>query len=228
MRLTERELVEIARETVRGRPQALTRRYLMCLQTGEIFVEDGPRADVPLSVGPCPRRVSVGLAELETGRAPRSVKIFQYTISHAVEMAEWSRVQRFGVSRFERLVHEYRRGLRENPSLSEPFVVVSPARLVREGAPRLVDAEGAELGLELDDVPGGARLASAPSGAASAGRGAAGAPDGVTLGVLDALAAGGEVLWVAGRLVERRSRLRLVPLSLGVLDGSEIRFRRVA
>src|SRR5690606_25355215 len=65
--LTDRVLVEIARESLSGRVRAaIERRYLLDLTSTEVFREERA-AGQAASVGPCPRRIDVGLGEAEQG-----------------------------------------------------------------------------------------------------------------------------------------------------------------
>lgn len=204
-RLTDRTVIEIAREVVQGaEAQAITRRYLVCVHTGEVFREDGLRAETGLSVGPCPRRISIGLAELASGSLPRVLRVLQYTVSQDVTQHDWLKAQRLAHSRFARLADEYKRALRENSALAEPFAVVAPSRIATYGdVVVLLDHEG--MALPLSGVESGASIE-----------------------VLAQLMGDKPPTWVAGRLTDHNGRLILHPLSVGVPTEGAILHRRVA
>ena len=72
--ITDCVLVEVAREILSGATRgALERRYLVEPSSGNIYREERRRTAEEGSVGPCPRQVAVGLAELEHGPSPRRV-----------------------------------------------------------------------------------------------------------------------------------------------------------
>ena len=80
--LAEVTLLEVAREWITGLDRAaIERRYLVELVSGEVFTEERRRAEIEVSVGPCPRLAHVAFAELETAMRPRRARLLQYTIT---------------------------------------------------------------------------------------------------------------------------------------------------
>lgn len=202
-RVSDRTLVEVAREYVHGLERAaIERRYLMCLDTGEIFREERPRGGLGVSVGPCPRVVSVGLGEVEEGAAPRRIRLLQYAVSNTLGPDDWMRFDEMAQRRFEALASDYRDAMRAYPGLAEPFAVVAPATCGRNPLV-LVDA--------FDDPLPVAR-AEEPALAAT----------------LAELAREGDPEWVAGRLIDADGSLLLIPCTACIREGTERRVLRIS
>lgn len=199
-RLQDRTYLEIARERVHGVERAsIERRYLFELRTGEIVREERERGGAGASIGPCPRRIDVGLAEVERGVSPRRVRLMQYSVNTNVSKADWARVEETGVRHFHALAQTYRDVAQRNPATAEPFVVVAPSRIERDAdGPVLIDDSGEPLPLSRAD----------------------------DMGAVEALgrwAADAKLTWVAGRLTDVDSTLLLVPCSVGlVVDGAAV------
>ncbi len=204
LRVSDRTLVEVAREYVNGVERAaIERRYLMCLDTGEILREERPRGAMTTSVGPCPRIVAVGLGEIEEGAAPRRIRLLQYAVTSTLGPDDWVRVEDVAQRRFDALASDYREAMRAYPGLAEPFVVVSPASCARE--PELVLLDGFD-----DPLP--VSRADEPAFAAT----------------LADLARDEDPAWVAGRLVDADGSLLLVPCAAAMREGADRRVMRIS
>lgn len=192
--LHEKTLIEIGREwmagTLRG---SIQRRYLMLTTTGEVFCEERRRVQTT-SVGPCPRAVTVGLAEIRPGPVPRRIRLQQYAVSVAGDAEQWDRVAQFAVRKAEDLAPRYRADLKAFPALAEPVAVVRVESLDLRSS-RVVTPGGDALALKL--APGvDERLAT------------------VTVDH--------PIVWMAGRLRDDEAgRLMLDPFSAGIdVDGT--------
>lgn len=187
--LQERVLVEVGREWVSGvERHALQRRYLVELATGEIFAEERPRSAVG-SVGPCPRRIDAGLAEIFPGPAPRRLRPLQYTVEIDLPRSAWEQVASVAARSVEDLGPRYRSEIKVFPALAEPVALVRAARLdARRGV--LQTPAGDTLALRFEDGVGER---------------------------LHALTASSSVRWVFGKLQDSaEGRLELDPLSAGL------------
>ena len=203
-RVSDRALVEVGRELVQGLERAgIERRYLMCLATGEIFREERPRGGGGVSIGPCPRLVTVGLGEIEEGAAPRRIRLLQYAIGSTLSADEWTRFEGHAQRRFDALARGYRDAVRAFPGLAEPFVVVAPTTCTRN--PDLVLVDGAEDALPLS-------RADDPSPAAA----------------LAEFVRDDDPTWVSGRLVDADGTLLLTPCAAGVRRAGEMRVMRLS
>jgi hypothetical protein len=203
-RVSDRTLVEVAREYVHGLDRtAIERRYLMCLDSGEIFREERPRGGAGVSIGPCPRAVSVGLGEVEEGAAPRRIRLLQYAVNNQLTGDDWTRFEGFAHRKFDALARDYREAMRAYPGLAEPFVVVAPAACGRD--PELVLLDTSEDALPL-------ARAEEPSLAAA-----------LAMFVRDE-----DPAWVAGRLVDAEGSLLLVPCAAAITDGASRRVLRIS
>ena len=199
-RLQDRTLIEIARERVNGMERAsIERRYLFDLTTGEILREERERGDAGASIGPCPRRVEVGLVEVERGVSPRRVRVMQYAVTTDLGKDDWARVEESGVRLFRALADTYRDVAKRNPAPAEPFVIVAPSRIERDAdGPVPIDDAGDPLPLSRAEETGAVEA-------------------------LGRWAAEARVAWIAGRLTDVDSTLLLVPCSVGVVvDGATV------
>ena len=203
-RVSDRTLVEVARELLSGLERAaIERRYLMCLDTGEIFREERPRGGVGVSVGPCPRLVSVGLGEVEEGAPPRRIRLLQYAVNNRISADDWVRLEDLAHRSFETLAREYREALGAYPGLAEPFVVVAPAACEREPDFVLLDASDDPLPVAAAEEPAFAQA-------------------------VRELASEEDPAWVAGRLVDADGALLLIPCATAMRDGPGRRVLRIA
>lgn len=203
-RLFDRVLVEVGREWLAGiERSSIERRYLVDVQTGEVFREERARGGAGASVGPCPRLVTVGLAEAEEGAQPRRIRLLQYAVSWVVGSDEWARVAASAVRRFDALASTYRSSLTEFPGLVEPVALIAPAGWSKEEGAAPHDAEGLHLPIARADDPAGA------------------------LALEQLLASQGDPSWIAGRLVDAGGTLMVVPCSAAFAHHDATAVRRL-
>lgn len=205
MRSSELRLVEVGRESIAGMSRgAIERRYLLCLDTGELYREERRRGrGESASVGPCPRRLTVGLARIESGPAPRRIHVLQYEVQCGLMVENLERIHETAYSQFGDVIRVCQHALHEDPALSEPTVVVSVHR-VSEGHGRpLLDKDGVALHL-------------------AAGR----RPD--LVAAFYAYAERAPVNWVLGRMEPVDGGWALLPLSAGYGHGPSRFVRRLA
>ncbi|MEM9073425.1 MAG: hypothetical protein AAGE52_33275, partial [Myxococcota bacterium] len=144
----ERSLVEVGREWISGTERsAFQRRYLVDATNGEILCEERPRTQ-PGSVGPCPREIMVGLAEVQHGPVPRRVRLLQYAVALDVSANLWDRVAGVGARSVDDLAPRYRGDLKAFPALAEPVALVRAERLDLDRS-MLVTPAGDTLALSL-------------------------------------------------------------------------------
>jgi hypothetical protein len=187
-RVVDRTLIEVARESLDGVQRgAIERRYLVDLGSGEVLREERARTEPAPSLGPCPRFVVAGLAEVEEGASPRRVSLLQYTVTLDVPSADLERVHANAVRRVAMLVDQYREAITAWPALAEPVQVIACAG-IEDGF--LVDAVGDPLPIANREDPGAAAA-------------------------LDGAARAGEVEWICGRILDADGAVRIVPLSYG-------------
>jgi hypothetical protein len=140
--LYDRTMVEVGREWLSGTERAsLERRYLIDTHSGSIYREDRLR-NANASLGPCPRQLEVGLAEVEAGVSPRRIRVLQYEVEPDVPAESWDRLHQVASQSFAEVTEEYRRTLQASPSLSEPFALIAPFRIERNDVFKAFDAEG--------------------------------------------------------------------------------------
>ncbi|MCB9667249.1 MAG: hypothetical protein H6715_03905 [Myxococcales bacterium] len=202
-RIQDHILVEVAREWLPGAHRAaIERRYLINVDTGEVYCEDRQGGDMRVSAGPCPRLIHVGLAHIEAG-IPKRIRLFQYVVSGRISAADWAKVKLSAIRRFRPLAQTYREAIKTFPALAEPFVLVRPARFEHEGVPIPLDEEDIPLPL-------------------------AGAENPAELEWISSIVKRGDVQWMAGRLVDAEHCLMLRVRSIAVLEGHEIRHHRIS
>jgi hypothetical protein len=197
--LCDRTMVEVGREWLSGAERASTeRRYLVDVHTGSVYREDRPRNAVA-SLGPCPREVHVGLAEVEAGLAPRRIRVLQYEVEPDVRRGTWERLKQTASHSFAEVTDAYRQSLNAEPALAEPFALISPYRIERNGVFKAFDAEGHQLVLDRTERRG------------------------AVLAFYDLLAEGVEPVWLAGRLTDTGATVCLAPFAVGTRDGGYVR-----
>ncbi len=202
-RIQDNVFMEIAREWLPGSHRAaIERRYLVSIDTGEVFCEDRQMGEARVSSGPCPRLVHVGLAHLEPG-TPRRIRLLQYAISGRISAADWAKVKLAAVRRFRPLAQTYREAVKTFPALAEPFVLVRPARFEYDGAPVPLDEEDTPLPLAAAENP-------------------------AELDWISRVINRGDVQWMAGRLVDTENCLMLRVRSVGVLENNVLRHHRIS
>ena len=195
----DRTMIEVGREWLSGTERAsVERRYLIDIQSGEIYREDRPR-HATASLGPCPRQLQVGLAEVEVGPAPQRIRVLQYEVQPDVPRQSWERIQRIASRSFAEVTEQYRRSVRAYPSLSEPFALIAPYRFERNGIFKAFDPDGHQLLLNRSERRG------------------------AVLAFYDLLSDGVEPSWLAGRLTDTGATLCLTPFALGTHDRTYTR-----
>ncbi len=198
----DRVLVEVGREWVDGvEPASIERRYLAHIGDGEVFVEERAR-DQQSSVGSCPRYVRVGLAEVEQGPLPRRIRLLQYAASPTVREGRFRELGELANTEFEELAFSFRYDLKSFPALTEPFVLVAPNRCEFEGEQLvLIDAESRPLPIAQD------------------GEG--------TAALLSEIVRARDVLFLAGRVIDRAGALVFVPFSVVSRENGALAFHRL-
>lgn len=198
-RLYDRTMVEVGREWLSGAERATTeRRYLVDVQTGAVYREDRPRNAVA-SLGPCPRELRVGFAEVDAGPAPRRIRVLQYEVEPDVRSDTWERLKQTASCSFPEVIDAYRQSLSTDPALAEPFAVIKPYRIERNGVFKAFDPEGHQLVLDRSERRG------------------------AVLAFYELLAAGIEPDWLAGRLTDTGATMCLTPFAVGTRDGRYVR-----
>lgn len=193
--LCDRTMIEVGREWVAGTERAsMERRYMIDVQSGQVYREDR-RRQASASLGPCPRQLHVGLAEVESGASPKRIRVLQYEVLPDVPAESWMRLQQVASRSFAEVTEGYKRALRESPSLSEPFALVAPYRIERNGVFKAFDAEGHQLVLDRSERRG------------------------AVLAFYDLIAEGAEPSWLAGRLTDKGTTLCLTPFAIGTSEG---------
>ena len=197
--LYDRTMIEVGREWLSGiERSSVERRYLIDIRSGSIYREDRPR-NAAASLGPCPRQLRVGLAEVEAGPAPQRIRVLQYEVQPEVPSDSWARVQQVASRSFAEVTEGYRRSVQAHPSLAEPFALIAPYRIERNGIFKAFDAEGHQLVLNRSERRG------------------------AVLAFYDLLAEGVEPSWVAGRLTDTGATVCLTPFALGTRDRTYTR-----
>lgn len=201
--LTDVTLVEVGREWLTGLTRSsLERRYLVDVSNGELYAEERRRGEQDISVGPCPRVVHVAFGELDTATEPPRARLLQYTVSPEPGEPHWERLAELGETRLPELLAHYADAAERCPGLAEPVVLFAPRELGQGSAGCLRDATGARLELRDDQ-------------------------DAPAADTLRELTAGGDLVWVAGRLKGKAAGLSLRPISLLVRKHGRVRLLRV-
>jgi len=187
--LSDRTMVEVGREWLAGRQRAsVERRYLVDLTAGAIYREDRP-GQATASLGPCPRQIHVGLAEVEPGPAPQRIRVLQYEVRPEVPSESWDRLYQVGRRNFAQLTEAYRRAVQVYPTLAEPFALIAPYRIEHGEGFVAIDSEGHQLALERTERRGS------------------------VLAFYDLLNQGLEPAWLAGRLTDFGTTLCISPFA---------------
>ena len=195
----DRTMVEVGREWLAGAERAsVERRYLVDLESGGIYREDRPR-HATASLGPCPRQIHIGLAEIEPGPAPKRIRVLQYEVRPEVPRNGWDRLHQIARRNFAQLGDAYRRQVRAYPTLAEPFAVVAPYRVEHKDGFVAIDSEGHPLALERIERRGS------------------------VLAFYDLIQKGLEPLWLAGRLTDMGASLCISPFAVVARDGAYAR-----
>lgn len=202
-RISDRVLVEVAREQLASSERGgVERRHLVDVQSGEIFREERTRSSPVASVGPCPRVVSVGLADVEQGAAPRRIRLMQYVVSLELGREEIARIEASAYRRFAALAERYRELALASPGQAEPFAIVAPRRFRTEGGVVGHDDEGQPLPFARADDP-------------------------AAVEVLEGVVPAAGPRWIAGRLTDVDGALMMVPCAVAIPEGDGSRYIRL-
>jgi hypothetical protein len=197
-RLTDRTLLEIAREQLAGATRSsIERRHLIDVDSGQMYREERVADGDPTSLGSCPRLLTVWLATLEPGPPPARVHVLQYTATPAIDDAVWERLAQHAERDFATVAARYRAEVEPFPGSSEPFALVAPSQPPSEDALR--DAQGRALALI------------GPSGSHS-------------LRALALEREGSELLWLCGRLCAPHGALSLRPAGAAVRRAGGVHY----
>lgn len=197
--LYDRTMIEVGREWLTGTDRArVERRYLVDVQSGGVYREDRPR-NATASLGPCPRELRVGLAEIEAGPAPKRVRILQYEVDPHIGPESWERLCHVAARSIAQVTESYRRSVRAYPALSEPFGVIAPYRVENHDVFKAFDSDGHQLVLDRAERRGAA------------------------LAFYDLLESGEEPTWLAGRLTDTTAALCLIPFAFGTRSRPYVR-----
>ena len=192
--LFDRTMIEVGREWLSGTERAsVERRYLVDIASGQVYREDRPR-NAAASLGPCPRQLHVGMGEVEPGPAPQRIRVLQYELQPDVPAESWGHVQQVASRRFAQVMEGYRRSVHSDPALAEPFALIAPYRIERNGIFKAFDADGHQMVLNRSERRG------------------------AVLAFYDLLSQGIEPSWVAGRLTDTGGTVCMTPFALGTRD----------
>lgn len=202
-RISDRVLVEIAREQLSSSERGgVERRHLIDLQSGEVFREERTRASPVASVGPCPRVINVGLADVEQGASPRRIRLMQYVVSLELGADELERIEGSAYRRFAALAERYRELTFASPGQAEPFAVVAPRSFRTADGVVGHDDEGQPLPFARADDP-------------------------AALELLGKVVPPAGPRWVAGRLTDVGGALMMVPCAVAIPEGDGARYIRL-
>ncbi|MDD9965068.1 MAG: hypothetical protein OXR73_02500 [Myxococcales bacterium] len=189
--ISDRTMLEVAREFLDGVERgAIERRYLLDLDSGDVYSEERPRGRPLSSLGTCPRVVHVGLAEVERTAEPRRIRLLQYVSVPVVTEGHWGAMLNWAVRSFGRLPDRFCEASEAFPGLAEPFVVVAPDSYMKGQTASLIDDGGKALPLTPGREP-------------------------AVIQYIDEQTTGRAPSWVAGRLVDVDGVIMLRPVSLG-------------
>jgi len=203
IRISERNLVEIAREWLDGLERSsIERRYLVDLENGEIYREERARGSQTVSLGPCPRSINAGLVVVERGIPPQRIRLLQYSISAVIPTEFENQLSGWANRRFNQIADDYRNLERTFPGLSEPFVLVAPKRLDVDQRCLLLDEANKPLPIATAEDPTLVRY-------------------------IKSIPDVKETAWFAGRLLDAQGTLMLRPLSVCIPTSGQVRHLRV-
>jgi len=154
---SDRRFVELARECVDAYGGApIERRVLADEDSGELVLEEryviaeGPKT---ASVGPCPRRLEVGLGLLRAG-VPQRMRAQQYSVSQDISGQTWDRIEALACT-VPVAIRTALDAFSAHPSDAEPVaLLVAPS--FEEG--ELCDGEGHKIPLSKEDAGAAERL----------------------------------------------------------------------
>lgn len=203
-RVYDRSFIDVGREIVGGVERAgIERRYLVDLESGEVFREERARSAAAPFIGPCPCVIQAGFAEIEAGPPPRRIHFLQYAVMAGLGPEDWGKIGAAAIRKLRPLADGYRRTLLSFPGLAEPFAIVAPAgHSAGEGLTLLDD--------DRDPLP----IARAEDPSATAA-------------LAEMIGRLGAPAWVAGRLVDAKGVLLLFPISAAFAHDGTMVFRRI-
>jgi hypothetical protein len=144
-------LVEVAREHVDATgARSLARRHLLDPASGSAFVEEHDAGAPPGSIGPMPRTLEVGLAEVIEDPGQPSLRVLQYTTSPIVPSELYARLFELACRDVSAALDHVDRLVRASPAFAEPLVLFAPDRW---DSVRALDAAGRELPLSAHEDP---------------------------------------------------------------------------
>ncbi len=201
--IEDRCLLEIGRERLTGVGRVhLERRYLIDIEQGELFREEVYAEPRTRSLGPCPRQVMVGLAEVDAGPPPRRIRILQYAVDTLIDTALLNTVEGFALTDFNHVLARYEQSQQIFGPVFEPFVVLRPSSW--RCVPELVlidDSDSASI--KVLDV------------------------DGVDAMFIRRQLETSQLHWVAGKLARHEGKLALQPLSVTSAHVDHKRYTRL-
>jgi hypothetical protein len=153
---SDRRFIELSRECLDAYGGApIERRVLADEDSGELVIEEryvGTEGPVS-SVGPCPRRLEVGLGVMRAG-VPRRMRAQQYSVSSDISSDIWDRIEALACA-MPIAISSALEALRAYPSDAEPVaLLVAPS--IEDG--ELCDGEGNKIPLSKEDVGAAERL----------------------------------------------------------------------
>ncbi len=120
-------LVEVGRERLDGvQPRSIERRYLLDLADGKTLVEERLPESALGSIGPMPRTLEVGLAEVWSEPGHATIRVLQYTTSPNLEPTVLARIQELAHVDLALCFDLVDADLRASPGWAEPFVLFAP------------------------------------------------------------------------------------------------------
>jgi hypothetical protein len=193
--VSDRTLVEVGREHLGGVVRrGIERRYLLDLDSGEVFREER-WAREGASVGPCPRVVSVGLAEIDDGPAPPRIRLLQYAVSSELTTEQWTAIDDLALRNFGDLWDLAEQARTKFAGLSEPAVVLRPKSVEIDDGVVLVGADAVAVPVARASDPAGTQA-------------------------IASFIDGRKVAWVSGRLLDTEGAVLVAPCTVAVESES--------
>lgn len=189
--VSDRTLVEVGREHLGGVVRReIERRYLLDLDSGELLREDRT-ARSSASVGPCPRVISVGLAEIDDGPAPPRIRLLQYAVSSELNAEQWTAIDDLALRNFGELWDLAAQARTKFAGLSEPAVLLRPKSVEIDDGVALVGADSVAVPIARASDPAGAQA-------------------------IASFIDGKKVAWVSGRLLDAEGAVLVAPCTVAL------------